>query len=455
MRSGARALSFLSLFVFLTCAPAEKTNQTTSPSPAAHPALAAAPAKPPQCPPAGTCPGSSCLNAIDAGATAIPVDACPRNGEFQVDADIFSWNEFIALNWPADVTKCAASPQKSILNVASGDGTLTVWQTYMPSDNVFVAPGKKPAAWCSGNGLNANGPQDFKHVAKATPVAAKLGGAFAAIAEPGQGVLEAVGGVLTDQGLRDGKGGRWIRYEKLMNLDEYQTITTKNWWSKAGLKGQTVALPTTPTGAIEIKASWKVLTPAEKAKNNYFTTQAIVYNTPDGQKSPGANPVTLGLVGLHIIHKTTSASNFFWSTFEHVDNDAVFFDPKSNAAINTQTAKKPYAELNPDGTPHNASVQVKRTHPTSIADPINNYYRQLLGKSVFRNYKLLTTQWTTGGAPQGTPPWLANITMETYVQDLSVPNGKTTLTGCFACHMNSVTSINTNGDHSFLFLEAK
>jgi hypothetical protein len=29
------------------------------------------------------------------------------------------------------------------------------------------------------------------------------------------------------------------------------------------------------------------------------------------------------------------------------------------------------------------------------------------------------------------------------------------MTGCFACHMNAVSSIKTPSDHSFLFLEAK
>jgi hypothetical protein len=457
MRSGASVL-FASLFVVFACkqpeaAKSSAPSTTTSASAAAQAPAPAAPVKPPECPPAGTCPGSSCLNAVDFNATAIPADACPRHGEFQLDVDIFSWNEFVALNWPADTAKCAATQSKSILKVASGDGTIVVWQTYMPADLVFVDPGKTPAAWCTGNGLTANAPRSFLHVAKAPPVAAKLGGAFAAIAEPGHDVLQALGGVLTDQGLGDGKGGRWLRYEKLMNYDEYQTITGKKWWSKAGLKGQTVLLPDTPTGAIEIKASWKVLTAAEIAKKSYFTTQAIVYNTPDGQKSPGTNPVTLGLVGLHIIHKTQNQHNFFWSTFEHADNDTVFAG--GTAPVNKQTATKPYFELNPDGAPHNGSVNVKRTHPNDLAKPINQYYRSLLAGSVFSNYKLISTQWTTGGAPQGTPPWLANITLETYVQDLSTGGGKTPLTGCFACHMNSVTSINTNGDHSFLFLEAK
>jgi hypothetical protein len=447
-----RSSIVLSLVAVLSVAAGCERAEQPEPAPAPSPALAIA--KPVECPPPGTCPGSTCLDSISFAATTVPVDACPREGEFQSDVDIFSWNEFIALNWPADPSTCTATNQKSILDVRSGDGTVAVWQTYMPSSGVFVDPKSKPAAWCSGTALTS-GPREMRMVAKATRHASRFGAHFAAIAEPEKDVLEAAGGVLTDHGLKDGKGGRWVRYERLMNYDEYQTITSKGWWNKAGLKGQTIVLPDSPTGAIEIKSAWKVLTPAEISSGKYFTIMATVYNTPDGAASPGPNPVTLGLVGLHIIHKTRSAPNFFWSTFEHADNDTVFFDPKSNAAPNTQTAKSPYTELNQDGTPHNPGVQVKRTHPINTADPINRYYRQLLGNSVFSNYKLISTQWTTGGAPQGTPAWVANITLETYVQDLSVPSGKTQMTGCFACHMNAVSSINTPSDHSFLFLEAR
>jgi len=430
---------------------------TAQPVASSAPSPKTAPVKPGSCPPAGAvCGASTCADAITAASTAIPLEDCPFHAA-QAGVDIFAWNEFIALNWPAVASTCSADQKKSILDVRSGDGTNVVWQTYMPSDKVFVDPATaKPAAWCSGTGLlTANGAREFHHIAKAEPVAAKLGGPFLAIASPGHDVLQARGGIVTDQGNGDGKGGRWLRYEKLMNQAEYQAIVDGNWWNKAGLQGKTVTLP---VNSIEIKSSWKVLTPAEKASNRYFTTQAVVYNTPDAtQPLPGQ--VTLGLVGLHIIQKTPTQDSFLWSTFEQVDNDKVFFDPKSNAAPNKQLAEKPYVELNPDGTPHTPSTQIKRMHPEVGADELNTYYQQLLGNSVFANYKLISTQWGTGTASlKGTPAYVANITMETYVMDLEKPvkPGSTTMaTGCFACHLNSVTSIGTSGDHSFLFLEAK
>jgi hypothetical protein len=244
-----------------------------------------------------------------------------------------------------------------------------------------------------------------------------------------------------------------------MNQTEYQKIVDNKWYQLSVLD----KLPsiTLPTGSLELKAAWKILTQQEIAGNRYYTTTATVYNTPEGGKSPGPNPVTLGLVGLHIIQKTPEQSGFFWSTFEQVDNDQVFFDPSSNTAPNTQTAKKPYVELNPDGTPHNTPVQIKRVNAIAASPALNLYYQNLLGNSVFKYYRLISTQWQTGGAPQGTPPNVANIVIETYVQSVKTPYDPkqpdgTQVTGCLACHLNATAANKkTNTDHSFLFLEAK
>jgi hypothetical protein len=409
--------------------------------------------QPPDCSQGGGCPGSTCQQSITAASSTVPATACPAHGESQGGVDVFSWNEFIAFNWPAS-SNCAANPAKSILSVKSGAQGPVVWQTQMSADDVFVAPGKTPAAWCKGPALAAllsNQPRTFLHTAKATAAAHLLGAPFAEISEP-TGV-EAVGGVVTDQ------SGRWLRFERLMNQTEYNRVVPSQWYRLAVLD----KLPaiTLPTGSIELKSAWKILTPQEIAGGRYYTTVATVYNTPDEgpdrKPSPGKNPVTLGLVGLHIIHKTPQQSGFFWSTFEQVDNDKVFFNPASNTAVNTQTAKEPYVELNPNGTAHNLPVQIQRVTKIPATPSLNAYYQSLLAGSVFANYRLISTQWQTGGAPQGVPPGVANIVIETYVQKASTPaTGKTVYTGCLACHANATAANKkTVTDHSFLFLEAK
>jgi hypothetical protein len=444
----------------MACKPAEKpAGETAGTAPAARStaSTAAAVQKPEVCPPPGeSCPGSVCQTAITAASATFPATACPRFGEFQSDVDTFAWNEFIALNWPATLSNCSPDTSKSILNVKSGDGTVAVWQTWMPPDRVFVAPGRQPAAWCKGNGLDAHGRRPLLDIAKADGRFAKLGAAFAKISEP-TGVLEP-GGVLTDQ------SGRWVRYEIVMNQDEYNYTIQNTLWSKAGQQAfknagnNAINLPTGPTGAVELKASWKVLTDAEKNGGRYFTTVATVYNNAEGAPSPGPNPVTLGLVGLHIIHKTPEQTSFFWSTFEQVDNDndGVFHKTGSNTTPNKQTAQTPYIELTPDGTPINIPVQVKREHSVEsvddIAPLINAYYQALLNGSVLQYYRLISTQWQAGAAPQGTPAFVANVTLETYVQNLQ--DGKKS--GCLACHTTTGTAVpKLGGNHSFLFATAK
>ncbi len=415
------------------------------------------------------CGGSTCAASITAAQATPPVDACPAHGENQNAVDIFSWNEFVTFNWPAAQT-CMPDSAKSILNIKPGNQGPVVWQTQMTSDDVFVASGQSPASWCSGKSLAAlfaKQPIALLHTAQTAAAPQSLEHLASVISPPTD--VTAVGGVVTDQ------AGRWLRYERLMNQPEYTAIVSNKWYELSVLNSlKTVTLP---NGSIEFKSAWKILNRSEIAGGRYYTTQAIIYNTPDGAKSPGPNPVTLGLVGLHIIHKTLTQGGFFWSTFEQVDNDTVFIDPHKGGPYNKQTAQKPYTELNPNGTPINASVQIKRTNKIAANPALNAYYQKLLAGSVFAYYRLVSTQWQLGGAPQGAPPNVANIVSETYVQDAaSKPAAVSALpasffppsrpgrpalgaappSGCLGCHINATAANGTTlTDHSFLFLEAQ
>ena len=399
---------------------------------------------------------SQCLVApLKNTAAAIPARPCTFE-DGQDFVDIYSWNIFIALNWPAATASCDADTTKNILNVRSGDGTFVTWQTYMPGENVFVNPGtQRPAQWCSGNSLVAGAQRVFNNEAKASPAAKRLGHAFASIAEPGGDVLQASGDVVTDQ------AGRWLRFERLMNKKEYDYIIPDR-WNALQLQaiqnaGKEIVLP---AGVIEIKSAWKVLTPAEINSNRYFTTQGIVCNTPGGTRTPcDAQPVTMGLVGLHIVHQTSDGGTMFWSTFEQVDNERIFSNPKFIGPDNTDFANTPYQELDANCKPLNQPTQIKRSNPIPSSPALNRYYQGLLGQSVFANYQLISTQWTTGAGSSafGTPLNLANITLETYVQCNSTSEGSgNSSTGCFSCHYRSETIIpGQSGGHSFFFIEAQ
>lgn len=452
----SRSLIVCLVVLIASCKKAPETSTAATESqPPAQAAPAPTPPQPPLCEKSvGQCDGKNqCAVApLTAAAATIPTGIrCTPLGEGGGDSqkyvDAFSWNLFLALNWPANTDTCEANTGKSILDVRSGDGTFVVWQTYMAADRVFVNPGyEKPASWCQGNNLTAT--RVFDDEAKAVKEARDLGGDFLKVSEPGKDVLQAKGGVVTDQ------NGRWLRYERLMNQTEYNYIADGKWnmplLEAMQKSGDAIKIP---ANSIELKSAWKVLTDQEASSGKYFTTQAILCNTPEGERTPcNEKPVTMGLVGLHIVQQVTDGGPMFWATFEQNDNETVFFNPASNSPVNTDLAKPPYVELDSSCKPLNLPTQIKRVTPIPADPALNAYYQQLLGTSVFSNYRLISTQWSTGVAVGGTPPDVANIVLETYAQDLQ--NG--TATGCFACHLNATTRVKgQNANHSFLFLEAK
>ncbi|MBL1261871.1 MAG: hypothetical protein COB33_015250 [Thiotrichaceae bacterium] len=66
-----------------------------------------------------------------------------------------------------------------------------------------------------------------------------------------------------------------------------------------------------PSGTMELKFAWKVLSQSDIAGNNTFVTQRQLI---------GKKPVTLGLVGMHIASATTDHPEFVWATYEHKTN---------------------------------------------------------------------------------------------------------------------------------------
>jgi hypothetical protein len=146
----------------------------------------------------------------------------------------------------------------------------------------------------------------------------------------------------------------------------------------------------------------------------------------------------MGLVGLHIVMKTAQLPQWLWATFEHVDNapDQAggaqpgktynFFDPScTNCPVNTPPGKD-------DQTP----TQVMRVIPVGNGAPqaTQTYWqalKQLRPDNVWLNYMLVDAQWGQTATPLGTPnqpAFLANTTLETYVQAPQQPDG------CINCH---------------------
>ncbi|HTF03994.1 MAG TPA: hypothetical protein VK826_08210 [Bacteroidia bacterium] len=404
-----------------------------------------------------------------------PVD---MRAQTQESADTFSWMSFIAMNWPANASTCGPDTTKNIL---TGGGPV-VWETYLADDQIYVDTNKRPAAWCNqnANAVLENLPASVQELSRKTGITRFIH--TNAKIDSMAGIDEAFGGPLVDQ------NGRFVRYEVRVNADEYNYITTNTLWNKKGqaafTKDSTISFPVGQTkygsvGAMEIKAAWKVLG-ANDDTSSFYTIEAIVYNDNGGKVSPGANPVMLGLVGLHIAHKTPTQKNWVWSTFEHQDNlTKSFFNP----ACDTCKPNQPIpgtniVELNPQGLPIHSPTQVTRVNPLDdpYLDGINTYFQGMLKGSVWANYELIGTQWFQFEAVATS--YLANSVLETYLQGPSPasygtyplrqgevyftdpryqPFSSNSSSSCMGCHFKAHSNAKPSFKYDFSFLmgEAK
>lgn len=393
-------------------------------------------------------------------AVSVTGQAFSGNGEIGMGAataqpsfDVFSWRSFIALN----------SPASGGVIGQNGDAP-TVWETYNESYQVFLDDGSEPH-W----GPPINEPAACQGLDPSLPV-------FRMIAKVSQEVASFNKGTVLDERGQPFKTGplidphgQYVRFAISLNKETFDYIVAHKLYNREGQAAFTdpVDLPagdngTQTVGSIVIKTAWRLLDPAQGDKpERYHTIKALVYNAPsdDPPVKAQCSVQTLGLVGFHIMHKTTAAPQWIWSTFEQVDNvqadsqagvPATFFDPKHPERKINQPPDKPWDPTKP-ATPS----QLVRLNP--IDKPtrdLNQKWQEMLRKvnanSVWQFYQLVSTQWPTdakaGGFGKPAPPVLANITLETYTQRSS---------SCIACHKNATTTGGKFGDFSYLLQRAQ
>jgi hypothetical protein len=444
------------------------------------PKAATAPAKPAPAP--AVAPSTSnCLAPpflIKTGANAYvtPKDfaALPR----QPDANCLAWQEFISLNWVASSTM-RGQPDTSVTPQAWGtpnDTRPVVWETYKESNEVFLPNATPPPAWNTWPGGAA---------------AKSLGGMKSEVDGEPTLDLSDIGQASTGHPWLTAQSGILTLYERRLNQDEFNYIVNNKLYNAnqqqvyvtvhpvpppSSTSGTVPPLPPVgislpdgtaatagygPLGAIETKAAWIEL-PNSADWPRYKTSKATV--TYPGQK-PKA--VTVGLVGLHIIHKTALGQQFIWATFEHVDNcpDATqvanktangrytYYNPKCDPKTDAYQCK---VNANPSTykppKPYTAPQQIVRNTPTPTRANNNvaglnqyvwNQIKAANPKSVFLHYELVNTLWSNQNttiapgartplfagqlSPAATQEPVTNTTLETYVQNLT----------CLTCHASA------------------
>lgn len=381
-------------------------------------------------------------------------DGTPVNlAAFQHQFDVYSWQTFVALNWPALPD---GSPDNG-RTIGQGGDAPAVWESYRETSQVFLADGSRPAPWgspapvpaaCSGITAPAGTPV-LDMAQKASPV-----------------VLDAMGqpfrtGPLVDQ------NGNYVRYAIHMNRDAFQYIVDNELYNQEGQAKYTqpVVFPigdndSSAVGAVVIKSAWKVMTPTDR-QGRYHARQVLVY-TPPSTEPPIKESCalrTMGLVGFHVAHKTADSPQWIWTTFEHVDNLAVpagsglrptFYNPEcTGCAVNTPPT--PPWDPNQKGTPTQVVRDIPIDGPTRALNA--EWQARLKGvdaASPWQYYELVSTQWPTNaaGSPTGNPApqFLANTTLETYVQG-NVPNVSSS---CIMCHNNATTTASRPSDFSYM-----
>lgn len=406
----------------------------------------------------------------------VPCDVNAQSGTLdglQHDFDVYSWNTFIALNWPPD-------PNGKIGQ--DGDNP-TVWETWKESNDIFLPDGAKPSAF----GAPGELPPACRNLAgPGVRVVTQIGKTPTLLEEDVQPFKT---GPLVDQ------NGQYTRFEILVNEPMFDTIVDNQLYNQEGQQayakaGNSVQFgcgsnDSQQVGAIMVKAAWKVLGEGDDPAR-FHKVDALVY-TPTA-KDPAQQCVKrqLGLVGLHIAHKTADAPQWIWSTFEQVDNapeqgqtPAGHYNYNNAAckdcAVN-EPPPQPWDPLRPGQPP----TQVVREIPiTADTVKLNQAAAGLLKgvnpASVWQFYELVSTQWPTQPASSQTfcpapgtpgptlqqvqsetdgnpaPQFLANTTLETFVQG-TVPNASSS---CIRCHHAATATTGETSDFTYLLERAK
>ncbi|AGC78256.1 hypothetical protein LX97_02951 [Nonlabens dokdonensis] len=388
----------------------------------------------------------------------------PTLESLQHDFDVFSWESFIALNWPANED---GTPNTNMV-IGQDQNALTVWQSWKSSRDIFLKNGAQPKGWNEDvpppvvcDHLNGS---DFSKAQISLTQVGKTPNVLDESGEPFQT------GPLIDQ------NGQYTRYEIFTNQSMFDYIVDNKLYNKKGqaIYNKDADFPSSSTsndkvGAIMVKSAW-VKMGGKYDSSKFHTTMALVYNNPEEQSGvkPACELVEVGLVGFHIAHKTEDEPQWVWSTFEHKDNVPTqnetadkdfynFYDANSDMEVNEPPARP----WNP-AIPYTTPSQIERVIPiTDDAKALNDKYHALLENavpgSVWANYDLISTQWPTDATsvsdPTGkpAPSFLANTTLETYIQGTV----EQTSSSCIACHNNASMTSGRFSDFTYLLQRAQ
>lgn len=391
----------------------------------------------------------------------IPIDVCGPQFNFD-EFGHMAWQTFKTLAWPAARRDAAASrdgadTDRKLKDVDVGP---RVFETYKGDWETFLASAAQPLDW-------------HEYVTKAPPLCKNaqemptLGEQSLVLASLHKfGNLETFDLAPNEKPITHlviAQNGKPVRYLTGFGEKAFKTIRGNELY-KALEVGRSDAPPTGKRlfdeGTITIKSAW-IEMDGIADPGSFHTRKAWVQNPdPDNRR---CDEVEVGLVALHIAHKTNKSPQWIWASFEHVRNvpregspTATFHNgrnampqekdgPPSEAR--TPIVKKPFE------MPAPYSIERLKKIPPEIRE-VNRVWQEALKDSVWKNYELVAIQWpgvprsphlTGAGKTVGTqhsalptPPCrgvfdvnLANSVIETFLQtEIACQENKT----CMTCH---------------------
>jgi hypothetical protein len=285
--------------------------------------------------------------------------------------DEYAWRLFVALNWPARSGARDADQTKKL-----GDQGRVVWESWKLASGkerseVYRPDGAEPTDWsapldpyCDATARDPFPLQNFLVHGQNISIFFDPG-----VAKPG-----------TDEVRMNADTLKFIKEKQLYNIEGQEALFKSG---QAKIKF--------PAGTKEIKAQWREIADADQARYHSCRYNGKLY----------------GLTGLHII--TKDLPNWFWATFEHVDNNK------------PENFKKPgYAQW----------LLISKDSFSCPADHIDceDFPKQIgLEGTKWQNYRLRGSQIDFVDST-GAPTRLANSHMETDFQ---------TSASCITCHARS------------------
>ncbi len=372
--------------------------------------------------------------------TSLEVSGALKEDDYeatQLAADVFSWEQFIALNWPA---KEGERGKPADLKNIDSDG-VRVWETWKEDYEVYLFDGSKPKPWEAPQSFPSECTEADKMLTRSSKVSDVVDQTLQALPADGTMLPE-----LKDQ------NGRLVRYEIRLNEKLFNYILKNGLYNgETQAKAQSIDFP---IGSQLLKAAWREVD--KKEAPFFLTTEACVCeDTKDGKPSE-CGLRTMGLAGFHLMTKTESAPQWIWSTYEQVDNTTAIHPQVTPLNDPECTSERCPPNLQ---TPQGVPTQLTRVIPIPEGTANLNKLVQnseFFENSFIKNYELVGTQWPVNGGKDTNktvfsvkPELLANTTMESFSQNTS---------SCMGCHVMSRT-LNpykyVSADFSFTLNNAK